>query len=98
MRTVIALLVLFFAQANIYADVESDKAAGTQALSNSKFEQAAEIFAAALKEQPEDGEAHFRLGMALMELNRLEEAETQFTLAGEDGFQALRLSGSISLI
>ena len=40
MRAAITLLVLFFAQANIFADVESDKAAGTQALSESKFEQA----------------------------------------------------------
>ncbi len=71
------------------ADTESDKAAGMAALTESRFEDAAKIFSAIIREQPENGEVHYRLGMALMELDRLDQAADQFQAASKAGFQPL---------
>jgi hypothetical protein len=89
MRFLGVLLFLFIFSTSTVADVESDMAAGGQALAESHFEQAVEIFSAVVAEHPDNGQATYNLAIAFMSLDRLDEAAREFEAAGELGFQPL---------
>jgi tetratricopeptide (TPR) repeat protein len=98
MKSLITVLVFVLIWGHLQADVETDKAAGTQALTDGQYENAAEIFSKVLEQNPQDGEALYRLGMALMELGRLDQATEQFVSASDAGFQPLGAAYRIARI
>ncbi|MGI9264007.1 MAG: tetratricopeptide repeat protein, partial [Gammaproteobacteria bacterium] len=89
MRFASTLLFLLIFSLSATADIEADKTAGARALADSDYEKAAEILYAVIEEDPDDGQVRYSLAMALMSLDRLDEAATQFEAAGEAGFQPL---------
>lgn len=72
-----------------HADTAADKQAGMDALTAQRYGEAADIYRGVVAENPEDGEAHYRLAMALMAMDALDEAAMHFQRAGELGFQPL---------
>ncbi len=81
---VLLLLVAAVAQ----AAKAPDRQAALAALGEQRYAEAADIWAAIVAQAPDDGEAHYRLGTALMALDRLAPAARHFKLAAEHGFQA----------
>jgi hypothetical protein len=71
------------------AGVEADKQAGARALAESRYDAAVDIFYGVVAEDPDDGQIRYSLAIALMNLDRLDEAAEQFKAAGEAGFQPL---------
>jgi hypothetical protein len=89
MRFSISVFLLLIFSVSASADVDADMAAGGQALAESHFDQAVEIFSAVVTEYPDNGQARYSLATALVGLDRLDEAAEQFEAAGETGFQPL---------
>ena len=87
MKTFLILLLTLVAPA--WADLADDQARAALALSDGKTEEAVSLYTAILQDYPEDGQAHYYLGSALMSLGRLDEATEQFQAAGAAGFQPL---------
>lgn len=98
MRIVTVFITLFLFQSGLSADLDEDKAAGANALAESRFEEAVVIYTEAAQAYPEDGEIPYRLATALMSLDRLDEAVQQFELAGAAGFQPLGVAYRIARI
>jgi hypothetical protein len=98
MRVFCTLLLLVLVHSLAQADLVADKAAGVDALGDSRFEDAARIYSEVLKDHPEDGEAHYRLATALMSLDRLEEAASEFEAAGRANFQPLGVAYRLARI
>jgi tetratricopeptide (TPR) repeat protein len=81
------VILLFGAPAiTVAADLKEQAA---QAMSAREFKTAAELYRRVIKESPEDGMAHYRLGIVLMNLEDLEGSASHFERAGELGFQPL---------
>lgn len=69
--------------------VADDKTDAMQALSESRFDEAVRLYTRLVEADPKDGESTYRLAMALMSLDRLEEAATRFQDARELGYQPM---------
>jgi len=98
MRLFKPLILLLVIHSLAFADMAADKAAGAQALGESRFEDAVEIHSALANEYPEDGEVRYRLAIALMSLDRLDEASVQFEAAGEANYQPLGVAYRLARI
>jgi len=71
-------------------------ATGVQAENQSNFVEAAQLFAAAAKIDPNVAELHFRLGQSLLALTNLASAREQFQLAGDDDALPFRTDSRIN--
>ncbi len=83
-RSIVLLTLALLAGAGDAASLSEQAAA---AAADNDQERAASLWKQHLAESPDDGSAHYRLGTALMSLDRLDEAETHFRRAGELSFQ-----------
>lgn len=89
-KSLTAILFLgWMLSAPAWSDLAEDQARAAQALSAGQLEDAVVLYSAILEAYPENGQAHYYLGNALMSLDRLEAAAEQFEAAGEYGFQPL---------
>lgn len=88
MRILALLLCVVLAHPAI-ADPDQDKSDANQALAESRWDDAARLFTNVVKANPDDGESRYRLAMALMSLDRLDEAAAEFKAADELGYQPL---------
>lgn len=68
------------------ADERSDALA---ALSESRFDEAIGHYQRLVTADPADGESRYRFGIALMSVDRLDQAATQFEAASELGYQSM---------
>jgi hypothetical protein len=66
-----------------------DRADAMQALTDSNFEQAVALYSELVEADGSDGESRYRLGIALMSVDRLDEAASQFEAASELGYQSM---------
>ncbi len=98
MRVLSVLVLLLLVHSLAQADLAQDKAAGVKALGDSRFEDAVEIYSAVIKDHPDDGEAQYRLATALMSLDRLDEAASEFEAAGKANFQPLGVAYRLARI
>lgn len=86
MRALVIVALLLHGVA-FAADPAPDRQAGLAALGEQRYDEAVTIWSAIVKDAPDDGEAHYRLGMALMALERLESAAGHFEQAAIHQFQ-----------
>jgi tetratricopeptide (TPR) repeat protein len=98
MRILSLISGLFLLHNAACADIATDKAAGAAALAEGDFALAAEIYTAIVAGYPDDGEAHYRLGMAEMSLDRLDDAAVQFEAAAVAGYQPLGVAYRLARI
>lgn len=87
MNRLIVLLGCLSVTAMVAAADLGEQAAAAAAAND--HERAAALWREHLDAQPQDGGAHYRLAMSLMNLDRLDQAEAHFRKAGELGFQPL---------
>lgn len=87
MRGLILTALLLAAPAAIADELADAKAAGMTALTEQRWNDAAEIYREALGGAPDDGELHYRLATALMNLGEDDAAIASFQMAEDLGFQ-----------
>jgi hypothetical protein len=87
-HTVHLVGVLLLVMTASHAESPSDaRAEAMSALADSRYEEAAEIYRGLVAEDPADGESFYRLGIALMSLDELDDAARRFERAASLGYQ-----------
>ena len=86
MKAILATAALLLATSSAFAD---ERAEATQALTDSDFERAVALYSDLVEADGSDGESRYRLGIALMSVDRLDEAAIQFEAASELGYQSM---------
>ncbi|MEM9529915.1 MAG: tetratricopeptide repeat protein [Pseudomonadota bacterium] len=79
-------------------DLEALRAKAGEAAAAGNTEAAIALFAELTEKAPEDGAAHYRLGVLLMDGGQPEAAEARFEKAGELGFQPLGVAYRLARI
>ena len=85
LKPTIALATLLLA-AGAAAD---DRADAMQALTESNFDKAVALYSQLVGADGSDGESRYRLGIALMSVDRLDDAVRQFEAASSLGYQSM---------
>jgi hypothetical protein len=99
MRVILSVLVFLALAATAAADVESLRAKGNAAATAGDTDEAISLFTELLAEAPDDGAAHYQLGILLMDNGGdLATAAQHFERAGELEFQPVGVAYRLSRI